>query len=176
MLFVITGDGKGKTTSCIGHMVRAVGQGKRACMFQFIKGPWVSGEHRYVEELSEEQKESFLIVRGGKGFVGIEGDELPFEEHVEAAENTLMQVKDAIGSGKWDMIVLDEVHVALSLELLKEEDILDVLDMIPDDMVCITSGRGASGAIVDRADVVSRIDSVFHHYDEGKSAQRGFDF
>lgn len=176
MLFVITGDGKGKTTSCLGHMVRAVGQGKRACMFQFIKGPWVSGEHLYVEMLSKEQRERFSIIRGGKGFVGIKGDTLPFAEHKAAAVDTLLQAERAIMSGEWDMIVLDEVHVALSLGLVDENDVISVLEKVPDDMICITSGRNAPRAIVDRADVVSRIDSVFHHYDEGGVAQRGFDF
>ena len=176
MLFVITGDGKGKTTSCLGHMVRAVGQGGRACMFQFIKGPWVSGEHLYVEMLFKEQKKNFSIIRGGKGFVGIKGDTLPLKEHVAAAVNTLADIEKAIVSGEWNMIILDEVHVALSLGLLEEKEVLRVLDLVPDSMVCITSGRHAPDAIVDRADVVSRIDSVFHHYDEGSSAQRGFDF
>lgn len=176
MLFVITGDGKGKTTSCLGHMVRAVGQGKKACMFQFIKGPWVSGEHLYVEMLSKEQQKNFSIIRGGKGFVGIKGDMIPFAEHSAAALDTLGEAEKAITSGQWDMVILDEVHVALSLGLVSEERVISVLKKVPEDMICITSGRNAPSAIVDRADVVSRIDSVFHHYDEGSSAQRGFDF
>lgn len=175
MFFVITGDGKGKTTSCLGHMVRAVGQGKRAIMFQFIKGPWISGEHKYVDAFSEKERESFNIVRGGRGFVGIEGDNLSFEEHKGAALDTLKEVKEAFVSSGWDMIILDEVHVAISLGLVDEREVLEIIKA-RGKIICITSGRGAPESFMQHADVVSRVESIFHHYDEGGDLCKGFDF
>lgn len=85
MIIVFTGNGKGKTTSSLGQMVRVVGRGKNALMIQFIKGPWRSGEDDFAEKFKIPNSE-FQIKKMGLGFVGILGDKLPIEEHMKAAE------------------------------------------------------------------------------------------
>src|SRR3989338_8180300 len=118
MVIVITGNGKGKTTSALGQAFRSVGDGKRVLMLQFIKGPWRSGEDN-----KDVWPEGFELRKGGLGFVGILGDKLPREKHVQAAEKTLNEAFEELASGRWDMIILDEVNVALSLDLIKIDEL-----------------------------------------------------
>ncbi|MFA6136009.1 MAG: cob(I)yrinic acid a,c-diamide adenosyltransferase [Candidatus Paceibacterota bacterium] len=167
MIVVFTGNGKGKTTACLGQMIRAVGQGKKAVMFQFIKGPWISGEHKF---------NGLEIYRGGKGFVGILGDKLPFSVHKKEAENTLKKIAKAIKSKKWDVIVLDEVNVAVSLKLIKVSDVLKVIKNEPQKMIIILSGRYAPQSFIKRADLVTEMKEIKHPYNKGTKAQVGFEF
>ncbi|MCX7616083.1 MAG: cob(I)yrinic acid a,c-diamide adenosyltransferase [Patescibacteria group bacterium] len=176
MIVVFTGNGKGKTTACLGQMIRALGQGKRAAMFQFIKGPWISGEHKFVDLLSSSLKKNFLIYRGGKGFVGILGDKLPFRVHQRAALLTLKKVQQAIQSKKWDLVVLDEVNVAVSLKLLKARDVLRVISQASPQKVIILSGRNAPLSFIRRADLVTEMKEIKHPYQKGKKALVGFEF
>jgi cob(I)alamin adenosyltransferase len=175
MVVLFTGNGKGKTTASIGQMVRAVGQGKRAIMFQFIKGPWISGEHKFLDTYKF-LKGKFEIHRGGKGFVGILGDKLPFSVHKKAAKETLKKVQKAIKSKKWDIVALDEVNVAVSLGLLKTSEVLEVIKNEPQNMIIILSGRGAPKGFIKRADLVTEMREVKHPFNKGKKALVGFEF
>src|SRR3989338_4524888 len=123
MLYIFTGNGKGKTTAALGQAVRAVGEGKKVLMVQFIKGPWKSGE----DFLAKGLEPNFKLVKMGKGFVGIMGDTLPREEHEKAAEDALAYVRKEIESGKWDIVILDEVNNAVSLNLISKEKVLKML-------------------------------------------------
>src|SRR3989344_6319884 len=123
MLIVITGNGKGKTTSAWGQALRAVGEGRRVLMYQFIKGPWKSGEDASAKRLSPH----FKLIKGGKGFVGILGDPYPRAVHIKAAEKTWKEIKHAVTSGKYHLVIADELNVALSLKLLKLKDVLPFL-------------------------------------------------
>src|SRR3989344_2861242 len=106
MIFVFTGNGKGKTTSAIGQGIRVIGQGKKVLMIQFIKSEkWPTGEEKIIKELSPR----FKIIKGGKGFVGIMGDKLPFKAHKNAAQKSLQLAKKEILSRKFDLIILDEI-------------------------------------------------------------------
>lgn len=175
MIAVYTGNGKGKTTACIGVMTRAVGRGKKAIMIQFIKGPWISGEHKFLDDfvnLSGRMK----IYRGGLGFVRILGDKISFEKHKKAAEKTLLKAKGAIMSKKWDIIVLDEINVAVSLKLIRARDVINVLRFAPKNKLIILSGRNAPKSFIKIADLVSEIKDIKHPYNRGKKALIGFDF
>jgi cob(I)alamin adenosyltransferase len=167
MIAVFTGNGKGKTTSCIGHMVRAQGAGMRAIMFQFIKGPWKSGEHNF---------ENLNIYRGGKGFVGILGDTLPFKEHKAFAQQTFKTAQKAILSKKWDLVVLDEINVAMQIKLLKLADVVNLLKKVPKDTIVLLSGRDAHKKIIDMADLVTEMKEIKHPFNKGILAKKGFDF
>src|SRR3989344_3854927 len=123
MLIVITGNGKGKTTSALGQAFRSAGDGKRVLMLQFIKGPWKSGEDN-----KDIWPKNFELRKGGLGFVGILGDKLPREEHEKAAEKTLDEAFSELNSGGWDMIILDEVNNALALNLIKLEKVLKLAE------------------------------------------------
>lgn len=174
MILVFTGNGKGKTTSCLGHMVRMTGYGKRAIMFQFIKGEWTSGEHLFVK--SPTYKGKFEIVQGGKGFVGILGDKKLFSTHQKEAHETLEKIHKAILSKKWDMIVLDEINVAVELKLLRASEVLTVIKDAPTSCTIILSGRNAPKSFITHADYVSEIQEVKHPYQKGKLAEKGVDY
>lgn len=171
MVIVFTGDGKGKTTASLGQMVRIVGQDRKALMLQFIKGPWIAGEDKFAKKIPE-----FEIIKGGKGFVGILGDTIPFEEHKEAAQKTLAKAKEEIQSQKWDLVVLDEVNVAVSLKLIEAEDVLDILKDLPMHKFVILSGRDAPKSFIDRADLATEMREIKHPYADGELALKGVEF
>ncbi|MFA7201675.1 MAG: cob(I)yrinic acid a,c-diamide adenosyltransferase [Candidatus Paceibacterota bacterium] len=175
MIVVFTGNGKGKTTSCLGHMMRAAGQGKRTLMLQFIKGPWISGEHKFIDTHSE-LKKNIEIVRGGKGFVGILNDTLPFTTHKHAAEKLLDRAKKAITSKRYNLIVLDEVNVAVSLKLVKPSVVLKIVKQMPRDKIIILSGRYAPMSFIRAADLATEMKEIKHPFHKGKKAQVGFEF
>src|SRR3990167_5412497 len=113
MLLVFTGNGKGKTTAALGQALRSVGEGKKVLMVQFIKGPWKSGEDDSYKLLAP----NFELKKMGKGFVGILNDQLPREEHEKAAAGALAYAREEAESGKWNMLILDEVNNAVALNL-----------------------------------------------------------
>jgi len=175
MIVVFTGNGKGKTTAIIGQMLRAVGQGKRAIMFQFIKGPWISGEHKFLDKYKVFKKK-FEIHRGGKGFVGILGDKLPFKVHQKAALETLKKAEKAIKSKRWNIVALDEVNVVVSLGLIKAIDVLKIIKNEPQNMIIILSGRHAPKSFIKRADLATEMRELKHPFNKGEKALVGFEF
>ncbi len=170
MLYVVTGNGKGKTTSAIGQGVRAVGSGKRVYMIQFIKsGEWPTGEEQAVAQFS-----NFELVKGGKGFVGIMGDTKPFAEHREAAQAALGKAEEALRSGDYALVILDEVNVAVDIGLLTAEEVTAVLDGVNTDAVDIyLTGRNAPQLFIDHADLVSEVRARKHPFEEGRVGQKG---
>ncbi|MCS6789038.1 MAG: cob(I)yrinic acid a,c-diamide adenosyltransferase [Patescibacteria group bacterium] len=182
MIIVFTGDGKGKTTASIGQMIRVIGRGKNALMLQFIKGPWRSGEDEFsdifnffkLNNLKLKYKKNklkklgkFKIIKGGLGFVGILGDKLPFKKHKLAALKTFELFKKELNKNKWDLIVLDEINVALNLKLLKLKDIISTIKNFPKEKILILSGRGAPKQLIKLADLVTETKSIKHPFDKG---------
>lgn len=139
---VITGNGKGKTTSAIGAGVRAVGDGRRVLMIQFIKGPWRSGE----DDAQLLMATLFKIVKTDAG----------------SARQGLEFARDAMRSGRWDMLILDEINNAVNLGLVEESDVCSLVDEVPDGMDVILTGRDARRSLIDRADIVSDIVAIKH--------------
>jgi cob(I)alamin adenosyltransferase len=172
MLIVITGNGKGKTTSALGQALRAVGEGRRVIMYQFIKGPWRSGEDISARRLAPD----FKLIKGGKGFVGILGDPYPRSVHVKAAEKTWREIKRAVTSGRYHLVIADELNVALSLKLLTLKDVLPFLKRYKDKLDIMVTGRGAPRALIAAADLVSEIKEIKHPFKKGILAQRGREY
>lgn len=173
MHVVFTGNGKGKTTAAIGNALRIIGAGKCALMVQFIKGPWVSGEDTSVKRLEPD----FRIIKTGKGFVGILGDTLPIEKHIEAAEYGLSVAKKEIQSGAYHLLILDEVHNAVALGLLSVTQLVIFLDYAKGKVEhVITTGRNAPQEIIDHADLVTEMKEIKHPYQSGRFAEQGLDF
>jgi len=175
MIIVFTGNGKGKTTASLGQMVRVAGRGKGALMIQFIKGPWKSGEDAFAETFKIPE-DKFRIVKMGLGFVGILGDKLPKEEHQKAAEKALEFFKKEAASGKWQLIALDEVNVAISLGLLAKEQVLDAVRDYPKEKLLILSGRGAPQEFIDIANLVTEVKEIKHPFNDGELAKLGVEF
>lgn len=172
LAIVYTGDGKGKTTASLGLTIRAVGRGKRVSIVQFIKGSWTYGEQEGIKRLAPEVE----MVWGGKGFVGIIDDKLPREEHVKAAEDTLALAAQKLTGGEYDIIILDEVNVALQLELLNTKDVLDVLRARPETVDVVCTGRGAPQELIEYADLVTEMREIKHPYQQKIPAKKGIDF
>ncbi|PIT92762.1 MAG: cob(I)yrinic acid a,c-diamide adenosyltransferase [Candidatus Harrisonbacteria bacterium CG10_big_fil_rev_8_21_14_0_10_42_17] len=192
MLIVFTGNGKGKTTAALGQAFRMLGRDKRVLMIQFIKGPWKSGEDHLVQRIRNQElriKETdeslldelhnfydFKIKKMGLGFVGIQGDTLPRERHVEVAQKALSYFETQLASGGWNFIILDEINVATSLGLLTETEVLDaVKDLAPEKFVLFT-GRGAPQSFIDRADLATEMRELKHPFNDGKMAQIAVEF
>jgi len=172
LVLVITGEGKGKTTSCLGMAVRAVGYGMKVLMIQFIKGSLHYGELDGAKRLAPE----FELVPMGKGFVGIRGDSLPFSEHVEAARQALSAARERMLSGKYDVVILDEVNVAVHLGLLDVSEVTAVIREKPENVHLILSGRHAREEVMELANLVSEVRNIKHPFDQGIEAEKGIDY
>jgi len=167
MIFVFTGDGKGKTTSAIGQAIRAIGQNKKALIVQFIKSSkWPTGEEKIIKELSPR----FKIIKGGKGFVGILGDKLPRREHKDAAQKTLSLAKKAILSKRFGLVILDEIIVAIDLKLVSLKEVLGILKKVPEEIDVILTGRFSPKELIAFADLVTDFKEVKHYFARDKIA------
>lgn len=172
MLIVITGNGKGKTTSALGQALRAVGDGRKVLMIQFIKGPWRSGEDDSYQRLAPD----FKIVKTGLGFVGILGDKLPREDHINAAKKGLELARQEMLSGNWNLLILDEVHNAIQLGLLAVDEVMSMVNTLPEGMDLILTGRDARQEFIDRADIVSEVKEIKHIYNTGVKGKKGVEW
>lgn len=175
MLYIFTGNGKGKTTAALGQAMRAVGEGKKVLMVQFIKGPWKSGEDDFLPKFKVPSSK-FQIMKMGKGFVGIMGDKLPREEHEKAAQDALMYAKKEIESGNWDVVILDEINNAVSLDLISKEKVLDLINSPLPTYHLIFTGRDAPQEFINRADLVTEMRDIKHPYDKGIKGKRGLEY
>ena len=171
LLIVHTGDGKGKTTAALGTAVRAVGRGMRVLVLQFIKGDWFYGELETLAKL-----DGITIRPLGAGFVGIMGDKKPRQEHRDAARAALQSAREAVESGDWDLVVLDEITYLANLDLVPIDEVLDVLDRRPDWLHVICTGRDAPAELIERADLVTEMRAVKHPFESGIKAQMGIEF
>lgn len=173
MLYIFTGNGKGKTTAALGSALRAVGEGKKVLMVQFIKGPWKSGEDESQKLLAPD----FKLVKMGKGFVGILGDSLPREEHEQAAEDALSFAMREMESGNWDIIILDEVNNAIQLNLITKEKVISFVNETKEKLEhLILTGRDAPQELIELADLVTEMQDIKHPYDKGIKAKRGLEY
>ena len=171
MIHCYTGNGKGKTTAALGVAFRASGYGWNTCIIQFIKGSWYTGEIDAVKLIP-----NIDLVQAGKGFYKILDDKLPPSEHRRAASEALNVIKERIHSGKYSIIVLDEVNVAVSLKLLKVDEILNILKNAPQKTHFILTGRDAPEEFIEIADLVTEMKEIKHPFQEGIQAQEGLDF
>ncbi len=163
---VYTGDGKGKTTAAVGLAVRAAGAGLRVFMAQFIKSM------RYSEVEGLERSEGQIVCRQyGRGCV--RGRATPAD--VEFARNGYQEVRDIIRSGQYQLVILDEINVAASLNLLEVDDLLELIDLKPDGVELVFTGRRADPRLIERADLVTEMQNSKHYYQRGVIARRGIE-
>ena len=172
LVIVYTGGGKGKTSAALGLVLRAVGYNHKVCMVQFVKGSWHYGELDSVKRLAPE----FEMVTAGKGFVGILDDKSPREEHVKAANDTLAISREKIMSGKFDVVILDEINYAIQLELLKLDDVIDMIKSKPAELDLVLTGDHATKEVIDLADLVTEMKEIKHPFKSGIKAKKGIDF
>jgi cob(I)alamin adenosyltransferase len=176
LTIVYTGDGKGKTTAALGAAVRALGHGMRVLMIQFIKE---KGSFDFGEKKAARSLKGLEFLQFGKGFVNIMGDSKPIAVHRQAAAKAIRTAKQKIGSGRYDVVVLDEIICALGARrtgLIKKETLLELIRRKPAGTHLILTGRGAPRWLIRKADLVTEMRPIKHPFQRGILAQQGIDY
>jgi cob(I)alamin adenosyltransferase len=169
-ILIVTGDGKGKTTAAMGMALRAYGHGIPVAIIQFVKSDVKTGEFNALSKLPGVQ---FFVT--GRGFVPAESDPR-FEEHRRAAEEGLRIASEAACSGRYGLVILDEVCYAVTRKLIAEEYVLRLLKEASPNVTLVLTGRGATQGLIEAADTVSEIRSIKHGFDTGRTATKGVEF
>ncbi len=172
LIVVITGYGKGKTTSALGMAVRACGHGMKVCIIQFMKGDLYAGEWDGIRKMNCEIE----LHATGKGFCGIQGNPYPWAEHRDNAQDAVDLVREQMASGRFDIMILDEINNALKLKLVDLEQVLGILRDKPPLMHLVLTGRDAHPQVIELADTVSEITEIKHAYRQGIEPQPGIDY
>ncbi len=169
LVLVYTGDGKGKSSSAFGVIVRALGWGQSVGVVQFIKGNWKTGERQFFERFPDQVEWHTM----GEGFTWNTQDRA---RDTVVAETAFDRAREMMAGGAHDLVVLDEINVVLHYEYLKAGAVLDALQARAARTSVILTGRDAKPEIADYADLVSEMREVKHPYAAGIMAQRGLDF
>jgi len=166
---VYTGDGKGKTTAALGLALRAAGYKHKVYIGQFLKG------QEYGELLSAKKLSPYVTIEqfGRKGFIHVTKD--PDEEDIKRAKRGLKKCLEAMLSRKYRIIILDEINVAVDLNLITEEEVHEFLDKRPEDVEIILTGRYAPPSFLKRADLVTEMKEKKHYYKKGVKAREGIE-
>src|SRR6185312_4796292 len=171
LIIVNTGPGKGKTTAAMGTALRAVGNGMKVLMLQFLKGSWHYGELDAVKAFGD----NFVMKQMGRGFVKVGGAETDPED-IRMVEAAWQEAHEAIMSGKWDLVVLDEINYAITYGMLDPAKVAETLKEKPPQVHVILTGRNAHPTIIELADTVTEMKQVKHAYEKGVMAQRGIEY
>ena len=176
LIIVVTGNGKGKTTSSLGLAFRALGNGFRVFMVQYIKGKWKTGEKKLADLLRAHADQLCLDIEirpMGDGFTWITQNR---EQDVATTRQIWEVSKEAIASGRYDLVILDEINVVMKLGYLDPAEVVEFLKTRDPDLHVVLTGRGAPPEVCELADCVSEIQVIKHHYKAGVKAQQGIEF
>ena len=141
-------------------------------MLQFIKGSWHYGEM----DSSKKLEPNFELIAIGKGFVGILDDNSPREEHEKYAAEALRICREKINSGKYNVVILDEVNYAINLGLIDVQEIIKIIKEKPSNLDLVLTGRDVKEEIVELADLVTEMKEIKHPFKSGIKAKKGIDF
>lgn len=172
LVVVITGNGKGKTTSAMGMVLRASGHGLRTCIIQFMKGDLYTGEWDGVKLLGDLVE----LHATGMGFCGIQGNPYSRAEHRASAQAAMELAREKMATGGFDLLVLDEINNALKLKLIDLEQLLKLITDKPALMHLVMTGRNAHPEVIELADTVSEVCEVKHAYRKDIEPQPGIDY
>ncbi len=164
---IYTGDGKGKTTAAIGLAVRAVGAGKKVLVAQFVKGML----YNEIKAIRQHLPSIEVKLYGESCFI----NRAPNQQDVDAAKQGLKEVQRKMLSDAFDVIVLDEINIALHFKLLSVEEVLSVIAQKPMGTELILTGRYAPDALIEKADLVTNMQEVKHYYQQGVLSRAGID-
>ena len=169
LVIVITGNGKGKTTSAFGQALRAIGQGYKVFIIQFMKG------RSYGECIAAEKYLPRLTVhRSGLDSFVMRDHLAPAD--IELARQGFELAKEVIASGKYDMVILDEINVAVDFKLIPLQDVIQLIENKPPSLDLILTGRYAAKKIISLADTVSEVREIKHHYAAGIKDRAGIEY
>lgn len=169
LLLLLTGDGKGKSSSAFGMVMRALGYGQRVAVVQFIKGQQLSGEEIYLKEKCPD----VAFYQMGTGFTWDTQDR---QSDIAAAERTWQVALEHLSDASIDLLVLDELTYMLAYKYLDEERVLTALAQRPFEQSVIVTGRGGGKALRELADTVSEVKEIKHAYKSGIKARKGVDY
>ncbi|MBM4163516.1 MAG: cob(I)yrinic acid a,c-diamide adenosyltransferase [Lentisphaerae bacterium] len=167
-ILLFTGDGKGKTTAALGIALRASGHGLQTLIVQFIKAHAATGELAALRMLAGVE-----VRQAGLGFVPRSDDAPQFAAHRHAAAEGLRAAAAELASGRYRVVILDEVCTAVARGLLDEDSVVAALSQAPADGVIVLTGRGATPGLIARADTVTEMRCIKHGFDAGLPAQPG---
>jgi len=168
LVLVHTGAGKGKSSSAFGVVVRALGWKQKVGVVQFIKGKWKTGERIFFDRLGEVTWHTM-----GEGFTWDTQDK---ERDIAAAQAAFAKAREMMESGEYDLIVLDEINIAMRYEYVSVEDVIAGLEARDKRTGVILTGRDAKPALCEYADLVTEMTEVKHPFKAGIKAQKGVDF
>ncbi len=169
MVQVYTGEGKGKTSAAFGLALRALGRGLQVYVVQFIKGGFDYGELHAVRQLANLELTAF-----GRGkFIT---EKPPPEEDVKLARDALKLAEAIVAEGEYDVVILDEINVALSLKLIEVDDVVKLVKCKPHHVELVLTGRGAPPEIVEIADLVTEMKEVKHPFAKGVPPRKGIEY
>jgi cob(I)alamin adenosyltransferase len=171
LIQIYTGTGKGKSTAAIGQAVRAAGHGFKVGFLSFFKDPeaFGYGEYKSLEKLGIK---TFLFARKHPHFY----KELNPDDVCQECSKGLEFIKELFRDPSWDMLVLDEINIAVRDGFVKEEDVLSLLDAKPDKLELVLTGRGVTEKIIEKADLVSEVREVKHPYSRGIISRKGIEY
>jgi cob(I)alamin adenosyltransferase len=165
---VYTGKGKGKTTAAFGLALRAAGRGLRVFIGQFCKKR-ICGEHKALKKFSD-----YIIIKRYGTDKFITGK--PSGKDIRTALRGLHETAAAIISGKYGVVILDEINTAINLCLISADDLISIMDSKPDNVELVLTGRGANKKIIARADLVTEMREIKHYYGKGVKARKGIEY
>ena len=176
LIQVYTGDGKGKSTAAIGQAARAAGHGFKVGLVSFFKDSFFKdpeafgyGEHKSLEKMGIK---TFLFAKKHPHFY----KELNPDDVCRECSRGLEFVKELFQDPSWDMLVLDEINIAVRDGFLKEEEVLSLLEAKPEKLELVLTGRGATEKIIEKADLVSEVREVKHPYSQGIKSREGVEY
>ena len=166
---VFTGNGKGKTSAALGAVLRAVGHGLRVCIVFFMKGKYPYGEFSTLPKLPNVDVASF-------GLRCLIDPSHINPEEIEQAKLALSTAQQAMLSGNYDMVVLDEVNVAVYFKLIELDEVIKLIEDKPPKLDIILTGRYADAKLIELADLVTEMVKLKHPYDKGVKARKGIEY
>jgi cob(I)alamin adenosyltransferase len=170
MIQVYTGDGKGKTTAALGLACRAVGYGFQVFIIQFLKGNMEYGELETAKKLAP----YLTIKQMGRGCL-LERSENPEPVDIACAQEAVALARELLRNGDHDIVILDEINVAVDLGLVDKEEVLRLMDERPSHVELVLTGRYAAPEIIERADLVTEMVERKHYYGQGIQARMGIE-
>lgn len=169
MIQIYTGNGKGKTTAVLGQALRATGHGLKVLMIQFMKGQINYGELKAAQHLP-------LLTIEQYGRAEFVNPEHPEEIDRELAHKAMLRAQKVILAKKYDMVILDEINVAVHFGLIEVGEVVALLRTVPRDIDVILTGRYMPEQFAEHADMISDIREVKHHFHDGESARKGIEY
>ena len=169
LVYIFTGDGKGKTSAALGVVLRALGHGLRVYIAYFMKGDYPYGERHILSQLPNVNFASF-------GFRAFTDPANVKPEEIEQARQALAAGREAMLSGNYDLVVLDEVNVAVAWKLVELDEVIRLIGDKPQNVELILTGRQADTKLVQLADLVTEMLNIKHPYDRGVLARKGIDY